>query len=389
MTESTTGPDHCTARLHGSITEIGREAWDRCAGHENPFIAYDFLQILEESGCVGESTGWLPHHLSLEDTSGAVQGVMPLYLKGHSQGEYVFDHGWAEAFMRAGGQYYPKLQCSAPFSPVTGPRLLTPPGMRHQAMQHALLTAAIQAVKELGISSLHVTFPTEAEWKLMGEMGFLLRIDQQFHWLNDSYGSFDDFLAALSSRKRKAIRRERRDALQNDINVEILSGSDLTEAHWDAFFEFYTDTGLRKWGRPYLNRRFFSLLGERMGDAVVLVLARRKGRYVAGALNMRGADTLYGRYWGATEDHPFLHFEICYYQAIDYAIQHGLARVEAGAQGPHKLSRGYMPTPTFSAHWIAHKGLRDAVAQFLERERHYVSADMAALGDYGPFRKGE
>jgi len=247
----------------------------------------------------------------------------------------------------------------------------------------------VQLAADNGISSLHVTFCTGEEAEAGEAMGLMARTSQQFHWLNDSYGSFDDFLAALSSRKRKAIRRERRDALQNDINVEILSGSDLTEAHWDAFFEFYTDTGLRKWGRPYLNRRFFSLLGERMGDAVVLVLARRKGRYVAGALNMRGADTLYGRYWGATEDHPFLHFEICYYQAIDYAIQHGLARVEAGAQGPHKLSRGYMPTPTFSAHWIAHKGLRDAVAQFLERERHYVSADMAALGDYGPFRKGE
>ena len=389
MTDNTTKPDHCTARLHGSIAEIGRETWDRCAANRNPFITYDFLHILEQSGCVGSSAGWLPHHLSLEDASGSVVGVMPLYLKGHSQGEYVFDYGWADAFMRAGGQYYPKLQCSSPFSPVTGPRLLVDSGANLEEVERALLKSAISAVGELGVSSLHVTFPTEAEWKLMGKMGFLLRIDQQFHWLNDGYGSFDQFLDALSSRKRKSIRRERREALRSGIDVEIATGSDLTEAHWDAFYEFYTDTGMRKWGRPYLNRRFFSLLGEQMGDAVVLVLARRDGRYIAGALNMLGTDTLYGRYWGATEDHPFLHFEICYYQAIDFAIQHGLRRVEAGAQGPHKLSRGYLPTPTFSAHWIAHEGLRDAVARFLERERHYVSAEMASLGNYGPFKKGE
>lgn len=387
MTVNRTPSEERTARLVGSIAEIGRTAWDACAGPDNPFIAYDFLHALEESGCVGGESGWLPQHLVLQGPDGGTEGVMPLYLKGHSQGEYVFDHGWAEAFMRAGGRYYPKLQCSAPFSPVTGPRLLTAPGVDPAITREALLSAAVQAVQSLGVSSLHVTFALEDEWKTMGGKGFLLRIDQQFHWLNEGYATFDDFLARLASRKRKAIRRERRDAVPDDMEIEVLSGPDLTEAHWDAFYDFYVDTGARKWGRPYLNRRFFSLLGARMGDAVVLMLARRAGRYVAGALNLRGGDTLYGRYWGAIEDHPFLHFELCYYRAIDFAIAHGLRRVEAGAQGPHKLSRGYMPTPTFSAHWIAHEGLRDAVARFLEQERRLVSADMAALGDYGPFRK--
>lgn len=393
MTVSKTQSEGRSARLVGSIADVGRTGWDACAGSENPFITYDFLHALEESGCVGRESGWLPQHLVLSGPDGGpdggIEGVMPLYLKGHSQGEYVFDHGWAEAFIRAGGRYYPKLQCSAPFSPVTGPRLLTAPGADPAMAREALLSAAVQAVQSLDVSSLHVTFATEDEWKAMGEMGFLLRIDQQFHWLNEDYATFDDFLARLASRKRKAIRRERRDAVPDDMEIEVVSGPDLTEAHWDAFYEFYVDTGARKWGRPYLNRQFFSLLGARMGHAVVLILARRAGRYVAGALNLRGGDTLFGRYWGAIEDHPFLHFEVCYYRAIDYAIAHGLRRVEAGAQGPHKLSRGYMPTPTFSAHWIAHEGLRDAVARFLEQERRLVSTDMAALGNYGPFRKDD
>ncbi|RMF11578.1 MAG: N-acetyltransferase, partial [Alphaproteobacteria bacterium] len=331
--------------------------------------------------------GWLPQHLAIARADGSLEGVMPLYLKSHSQGEYVFDHGWAEAFMRAGGRYYPKLQCSSPFSPVTGPRLLVAPGAEIGETRRALASAAVQAVEQLEVSSLHITFPLEEEWRTLGEMGFLLRLDQQFHWRNDGYRRFDDFLDALASRKRKAIRRERREALRNDITVEILTGADLREEHWDAFYQFYLDTGARKWGRPYLNRTFFSLLGQRLGDAVVLVMAKRNGRFIAGALNLKGRKTLYGRYWGALEHHPFLHFELCYYQAIDYAIAHGLETVEAGAQGPHKIARGYLPAPTFSAHWIAHPGLRDAIASYLQQERRLVRADMAALGQYGPFKQ--
>lgn len=388
MTDAQAHPPGRHTRLLDRIAAIGETDWNRCAGTANPFVSYAFLDALEESGCVGAETGWLPQHLALTNAEGRLEGVMPLYLKSHSQGEYVFDHGWAEAFMRAGGRYYPKLQCCSPFSPVTGPRLLTAPGADIADTRKALASAAVQAVQELDVSSLHVTFPTEDEWKLMGEVGFLLRIDQQFHWHNGGYGAFDDFLSALTARKRKAIRRERRDALANGISVEIMSGKDIRECHWDAFYAFYMDTGMRKWGRPYLNREFFSLLGARLPDAVVLMMAKREGRYVAGALNFKGADTLYGRYWGAVEHHPFLHFELCYYQAIDYAIVHGLRTVEAGAQGPHKIARGYLPTPTFSAHWIAHPGLRDAIADFLNRERQLITADMASLGDYGPFKQG-
>ncbi|MEX1148045.1 MAG: GNAT family N-acetyltransferase [Sphingomonadales bacterium] len=378
------------ARLHDHIGAIDATRWDACAGTGNPFVSHAFLKALEDSGCVVPETGWLPQHLTLHGPGGTIDGVMPLYLKSHSQGEYVFDHGWADAFMQAGGRYYPKLQCSVPFSPVTGPRLMAAPDVADPlGTRRALTDAARAATEKLGVSSLHVTFAPEDQWKILGDAGFLLRVDQQFHWLNDGYQSFDDFLAALSSRKRKAIRRERRDALADGIEVRTLTGNDITEAHWDAFHDFYMDTGLRKWGRPYLNRDFFSLLGERLGERVVLALAFRNGRAIAGALNLCGDDTLYGRYWGCREDHPFLHFELCYYRAIDYAITHGLKRVEAGAQGPHKLARGYLPTPTFSAHWIEHPGLRDAVARFLERERRLVSNDMAALGDYSPFRRNE
>ena len=384
-------------RVHTDIAEIGREAWDACNGAAdyglNPFTSYAFLQALEESRCVGGRTGWAPSHLSVEDTNGRIAGVMPLYVKSHSQGEYVFDHAWARAYMQAGGSYYPKLQGAAPFSPVTGPRLIVrndadrPPETRLAAMR-TLLAGARSLCQRVGASSLHVTFPLESEWRFMGEEGLLLRQDQQYHWANAGYASFDDFLAALSSGRRKTIRRERRDA-QAGLEIAALSGRELTEAHWDAFFAFYMDTGARKWGQPYLNRRFFSLIGERMADQILLVMARRRGetRWIAGALNLMGRDTLYGRNWGALEQAPFLHFELCYYQAIEQAILRGLKRVEAGAQGEHKIARGYLPSPVYSAHWIADPALRSPVARYLEQERSAVEDEMAQLeAESSPFR---
>ncbi len=379
-------------RVHTSLADIGREAWDGCNSAPdyaaNPFTCYDFLQALEESGSVGARTGWAPCHLSVQDASGEVAGVMPLYVKSHSQGEYVFDHAWAQAYMRAGGRYYPKLQCAVPFTPATGPRLIARDGPHREAVQDILLAGARAVCVEAGASSLHVTFPLEAEWRRMGEEGLLLRQDQQYHWVNDGYATFDDFLTALSSGRRKTIRRERRDA-QAGLEFSALSGADLREEHWDAFFEFYMDTGQRKWGRPYLNRRFFSLLGERMADRVLLVMARREGRWIAGALNLIGGDTLFGRNWGAVEHVPFLHFELCYYQAIEQAIARGLGRVEAGAQGEHKIARGYLPSPVYSAHWIADPALRAPVARYLEQERQQVQSEMAMLeAEYSPFREG-
>ena len=378
--------------LARSLAEIGREAWEACAAAPeyaaNPFVSYDFLSALEDSGCVGGRTGWTPAHLSVEDGAG-VAGVMPLYLKAHSQGEYVFDHAWARAYEQAGGRYYPKLQCAAPFSPVTGPRLMTRGDADRGAAFDTLLKGAVALCDKLEASSLHVTFAQEAQWRRMGEAGLLLRQDQQYHWENSGYAGFDDFLAALSSNRRKTIRRERRDA-QAGLEILALSGSDLREAHWDAFYGFYMDTGNRKWGRPYLNRRFFSLMSERMADRVLLVMARRGGRWIAGALNLIGGETLYGRNWGAAEDVPFLHFELCYYQAIEQAIARGLRRVEAGAQGEHKIARGYLPSPVYSAHWIADPRLREPIARFLDREREAVQDEMAHLAaEYSPFRQGD
>lgn len=369
------------AEVVDSINAVAAADWNRCAGSGNPFVQHEFLRALEDSGSVSADDGWLPYHLLLHDDAG-VAGAAPMYLKSHSQGEYVFDHAWADAYARAGGRYYPKLQIAVPFTPVTGPRLLA----RTEDHRRAVASAAVEIAKRFGVSSLHVTFPTETEWRQLGDIGFLQRLDSQYHWLNSGYRSFDDFLGTLTSRKRKAIRRERKEAMANIDAIDVINGSDLREAHWNAFFAFYMDTGSRKWGRPYLNRPFFSLLGEAMADRVVLILARRGGRYVAGALNLRGGDALYGRYWGALEDHPFLHFELCYYQAMDYAIAHKLARVEAGAQGEHKIARGYLPAPTYSAHWIAHAGFRDAVAAYLERERQAVTHDMRALAEFGPFK---
>ena len=376
--------------VHRRISEIGRAAWEACAAAPdyaaNPFVSYDFLDIAEESGCAAPRTGWGPHHLVARDGCGEVAAVAPLYLKSHSQGEYVFDHSWADAYERAGGRYYPKLIIASPFSPVTGPRLLVRPDVDRAAGRRLLLSGGVTVCQRMGVSTLGINFPTEDEWRFMGEEGLLLRQNQQYHWLNAGYGSFDDFLAALSSGRRKTIRRERRDAAPG-LEIVALTGADLREEHWDAFFAFYMDTGSRKWGRPYLNRLFFSLLSERMADRVLLIMARRGGRWIAGALNLIGADCLFGRNWGCLEDVPFLHFELCYYQAIDWAIAHGLARVEAGAQGQHKIARGYLPSAVYSAHYISDPALANAVARFLEEERRAVQGEMDWLAEeYSPFK---
>jgi uncharacterized protein len=376
--------------LHRRVSEIGRTAWDACAGHPdhaaNPFIAYDFLDIAEESGCASPRTGWAPQHLAVRDGAGKVAAVAPVYLKSHSQGEYVFDHSWADAYERAGGRYYPKLVSAAPFSPVTGPRLLVRPDVDREQGRRMLLSGALTVCEKMDVSTFGINFPTADEWRFLGGQGMLLRQNQQYHWLNAGYASFDDFLGALSSGRRKTIRRERRDAGAN-LEIHALTGSDLQEEHWDAFYAFYMDTGNRKWGRPYLNRLFFSLLGERMADQVLLLLAQKNGRWIAGALNLIGGDCLYGRNWGCVEDVPFLHFELCYYQAIEWAITHGLARVEAGAQGQHKIARGYLPTAVYSAHYISDPGLSGAVARFLEEERRHVQGEMDWLAEeYSPFR---
>ncbi|WP_235974912.1 GNAT family N-acetyltransferase [Stappia albiluteola] len=382
----------------GSLSESGSEVLESdCEGAEsprqvpafNPFISHAFLSALEESGCATQKTGWLGQHLLLEEIGGPVHAALPCYLKNHSQGEYVFDHGWADAFFRAGGNYYPKLQCSVPFTPATGRRFLTGPTIDRKAAIRALSGGLAELCRHTHASSAHITFMTEEEWEILGEEDYLLRTDQQFHWENEGYGNFDDFLAALASRKRKQIRKERREALEAGIEIEWVTGTDLTEAHWDAFYAFYMDTGSRKWGRPYLNRLFFSLLSEKLADRVLLIMAKRDGRPIAGALNLIGSDTLFGRNWGCLEDHPFLHFEVCYYQAIEFAISRGLKRVEAGAQGAHKLARGYLPTITRSAHWIAHGGLRRAVADYLEHERAAVQVESEVLSEHSPFRKTE
>lgn len=371
------------------IAEIGRDAWDACTGnpdyHAHPFVSFDFLDAAEESGCAVERTGWAPRHLTVRDDEGRVAGVMPLYLKSHSRGEYVFDWAWADAYERAGGRYYPKLLCAAPFTPATGPRLILREGQGDET-RRALLAGALQLCQQTRASGLHVTFPNERDWRFLGEQGLLLRQDQQYHWLNPGYRDFEDYLQALSSGRRKTIRRERRDA-QAAVEIVALTGQDLKEEHWDAFYAFYMDTGSRKWGSPYLNRLFYSLLGERMADKVLLVLARRNGRWVAGALNLIGGDCLYGRYWGCTEDVPFLHFELCYYQAIEHAIRLGLPRVEAGAQGQHKIARGYLPTAVYSAHYIADPALRAPVARYLDQERAAVRQEMDWLTEeYSPFK---
>lgn len=374
-----------------ALREVPAAAWDAIANPDpasfNPFLAHAFLNALEETGCVGRGTGWTPRHLVIEDEAGSLAAAAPCYLKSHSQGEYVFDHAWADAYMRAGGRYYPKLQIAVPFTPVPGPRLLVRPGAGAAANEQALAAAAIELAAQSGLSSVHVTFLDAGAQERLGALGYLKRTGQQFHWRNEGYSSFEAFLETFASRKRKAVRKERAQALSAGISIEHLTGSDVTEAHWDAFYAFYMDTGDRKWGRPYLNRAFFSALGQRMANNCLLVMAKRDGRYIAGALNLIGGDCLYGRYWGATEHHPFLHFEVCYYQAIDYAITHGLPRVEAGAQGEHKLARGYLPVETYSAHYLADPSLRAAVARYLDQERMAVREENEDLAELGPYRK--
>ena len=383
--------DGITARIAGPAAAVGRAAWNACAHPDgavspHPFTRYEFFEALEESGSATARTGWRPCHLVIE-AAGTIQGLMPLYLKSHSRGEYVFDWGWADAFERAGGQYYPKLQASVPFTPVTGKRLLIAKSAPLEETRNALLAAGVSAVAQLDASSLHITFLTEAESRAAASLGFLQRADQQFHWENRGYASFDQFLGELSSSKRKNLRKERAAVFAEGVEFEWLTGADITQTHWDRFFAFYMDTGSRKWGSPYLTREFFSRVGQSMGEQVVLILARRAGRYIAGALNFAGEDALFGRNWGCSEQVPFLHFETCYYQAIEYAIAHGLSRVEAGAQGEHKLLRGYLPVPTYSAHYIAHAGLRRAIADYLRAERAAVTENIEVLAEHGPYRK--
>jgi uncharacterized protein len=375
-------------RVHSAIAEIPAAQWDACAGGVNPSVSHVFLNALEESGSAAPRTGWTAQHLSLSTGAGEVIGVVPLYAKTHSYGEYVFDHGWADAYERAGGRYYPKLLSAVPFTPVPGPRLLLRPQAPAETRAQ-LVAAMVELAARRRLSSLHVNFPQPADAAAFDEAGFLQRIGQQFHWTNDGYRDFDDYLAALNSRKRKAVKKERREALAEGLEIEVLTGSDLRSRHWDAFYEFYLATSDRKWGSAYLNRRFFTLLGERMPEKVVLVMARRGDKYVAGALNILGSDTIYGRNWGSYGEYKFLHFECCYYRAIEFAIAHRLQRVEAGAQGPHKLQRGYLPVPTYSAHWIPDPAFRRAVAHFLERERDMVEHKIERLAEFSPFRQAE
>jgi len=376
------------ARIHQAVSEISATDWDRMAGTANPFVGHTFLSLLEESGSVGGRSGWSPLPIVIEDEQGQPAAAMPAYLKGHSQGEYVFDHSWADAWMRAGGKYYPKLQISVPFTPATGPRLLTGEGDGARPdLSAALLQAAERVVDQHGLSSAHATFIVPEQVPLFEQAGWLLRNDIQFHWENREYRQFDDFLAVLSSDKRKNLRKERARA-QDGVTIRQLTGAEILPEHWDAFWVFYQDTGLRKWGQPYLTREAFTLMGQRMADQILLVLAFADGQPVAGALNFIGADALYGRYWGAVVDKPFLHFELCYYQAIDAAIARGSKRVEAGAQGQHKLARGYAPVQTWSAHYIADPRFRRAVADFLEREREGIAQNQLLLDERTPFRKG-
>ncbi len=372
-------------RMITRLSEVEPAAWDACANPPgeayDPFLSWNFLDALETSGCAVEETGWGPRHLIAEDETG-VRGVLPLYLKGHSYGEYVFDHGWANAYERAGGRYFPKLLSAIPFTPVTGRRALSP----DPQIRTALVRAARHVGREIGVSSWHVNFPAAPEWEALAEEGLLQRMDRQFIWENRGYADYEAFLADLSSRKRKALRKERKDA-QAGIEIEALTGAKLDAMHWDVFFECYMDTGARKWGAPYLNRDFFSLIHERMADEILLVMARREGRYIAGALNFIGSDALYGRHWGRLEEHPGLHFELCYHQAIDFACARGLSRVEAGAQGEHKLARGYVARPVYSAHDIVDPGFREAVADYLRRERQAVEADIEAYAGESPFKK--
>ncbi|MCW9032800.1 MAG: GNAT family N-acetyltransferase [Rhodospirillales bacterium] len=380
------GREPIAVKVVSKIADIPAEQWDACAGTINPFVSHAFLLALESSGTVKAETGWQPQHLSIENKDGEVVACAPLYLKSHSYGEYVFDWAWANAYHRAGGKYYPKLQNAVPFSPVPGPRFLVNPEENQAELTQALMEALAQLTKQHHLSSAHVTFCQKEEWEKLGEKGYLLRTGHQFHWSNDGYKTFDDFLAALSSRKRKTIKKERRGIQKHDVDLKTITGTDITESHWDALYTFYLDTAARKWGEPYLNREFFTLLGETMADKVVLFMAENNGVPTAAAFNILGEDTLYGRYWGCIEDYKFLHFEACYYRAIDFAIEHGLAKVEAGAQGSHKVQRGYLPTKTYSAHWIPDQKFREAVDHFLLHERRDTDNEIKAYMGYSPFK---
>ena len=371
-----------TLSLHRAIAEIPAAEWDLCAG-DNPFVSHAFLSAMEDSGSASAKTGWLPQHVALRDAGGELVACAPAYAKSHSYGEYVFDHGWAQAFEQAGGRYYPKLQVAVPFSPVPGPRLLRRPGVPVAAIAQGLA----QATKALGCSSTHITFCTEQEYDALGEAGWLQRIGVQFHWQNQGYASFDDFLATLASRKRKTLKRERRAVEESGLTIQTLRGAQITRAHWAAFHGFYRNTVDARWGSAYLTKSFWPMLGDRLGDRVVLMWAERDGKPVAGALNLLGDEALYGRNWGCDEEVPFLHFELCYLRAIDFAIEHGISRVEAGAQGEHKIQRGYLPALTYSAHLIAHPGLSSAVARFLDSERAAILERMTELATLSPYRR--
>ena len=378
-----------SVRLVKAIDEVPAEQWDACAGRDNPFLSHAFLSALEESESVCPSTGWLPQHLLYEDEAGRLIGAAPLYLKGHSHGEYVFDWGWADAYERAGGKYYPKLLSAVPFTPVTCRKLLIRPDADPVRTSEILAGGLIGVADQHAVSSLHINFSPEAEWELLGEMGFLQRTALQYHWENRGYETFDDFLGSLSSRKRKAVRKERREAAEHGVEILMLTGEAIAARHWDAFYRFYTDTSDRKWGSAYLNREFFALLGERLADRVLLVMAKYEGHLVGGALNLIGNDTLYGRNWGCVADFKFLHFEACYYRAIEFAIERGLARVEAGAQGQHKIQRGYLPVFTYSNHYIPDPSFESAVKEFLVREGRQMALEKMHLEEGSPYRKGE
>ncbi|MFQ5773916.1 MAG: GNAT family N-acetyltransferase [Kiloniellaceae bacterium] len=383
------GGEAVTVRVLGRIDEVPAAAWDACARADNPFVSHAFLRALEDSGSAVPEAGWQPQHLIVADRDGGILGAAPFYLKSHSYGEYVFDWAWADALERAGGRYYPKLQGCVPFTPVTGPRLLIRADAAWEPVAANLMAAMVELARRYDASSVHVTFPTRAEWRRFGAAGFLRRLGRQYVFENPGYASFDDFLAALASRKRKAIRKERAKVAESGIVLRTLTGPAIEPRHWDAFHRFYRATSDRKWGSPYLTRAFFHRIGETMAERIVLVLAEDRGKPVAGALNLCGGDTLYGRNWGCLGDYRFLHFEACYYRAIEFAIERGLRRVEAGAQGEHKIQRGYLPVETYSAHWIADPGLRDAVGRFLDRERAIVRREIAALDQRNPFRKGD
>ncbi len=387
----TTQSNNATISIVSEISKINAKDWDACANPVsevlNPFVSHTFLSSLEDSGCVNVETGWIPRHLVLRDHQDLIVGVMPCYIKTHSRGEYVFDHAWAQALENAGGNYYPKLQCAIPFTPVPGPRILIKPGPLYETYEQMLIAGAIELTKQMELSSLHITFMEEAQNTRLCKMGLLKRTDQQFHWYNHNYLTFEDFLETLSSRKRKNIRKERKNIVHKGIEIEHLQGEAITKKHWDEFYEFYLDTADRKWGTPYLNRQFFKHLSESMSKNCLLIVAKRAGRNIAGALNIIGGNCLYGRYWGQREHHDGLHFEVCYYQAINYAIESGLARVEAGAQGDHKLARGYIPTTTYSVHWIADQGLHRAVERYLQGERLQINHVQRLLSNMTPYKK--